>query len=292
MQYKYLCDWNACETSGISYHNDKLYYVQCDWHEDGGYDQYIWSFDLKTGKNEKLLMFGDENDDFLHGRSTSFIDEQGRMIFLHLPSDYDILNFTSKQTIIFERAELKKDATPEKIAEFDAKFNVFSYETLRYHDGKILFQEPTELINIELNKNAVNLYNFSVKYVDTETGDLKTLLENTMQGYDIAGDYLYYRPFVPEVLTHTDGHQTVSQSQGKFAQLNIKTGEIKEYQMDNNLELLSGNFSYVGGRLFGYMRDYTNPETGILPIEYDIATGEYREAPETVVNPALGYSKN
>ena len=215
------------------------------------------------------------------------IDEKGYIIFLNLPENWEPFNWDTPQTIALERAKLKKDAKIETVAEINAIFEVYAYESIHYHDGGIIFQELTESTYISLNGHQFDyrLLNYSIRYVDFETGELKTLVENTTEGIDVAGDYLYYRSLDPEILEYGEELQEIALSRGKFHQFNLKTGETKEFLMDESISLESIRFVYVRGRLFAYIRNYANKETRGNPMEYDIATGKYRTIPKELIEP-------
>ena len=291
IKYEKLFEFDVNDNSTFFCTDEYIYYTQCDFHvNDNGYDQCVYSYHLDSGKKEKLFVYGDKNDSFISGCSPLLIDEKGRMLFMELPENWEGFNLDTPQTIIFKRAELKKGAKVETLAEIEAIFEVYSYETVCYHDGKILFQELAErtYVSLEGNQFERGLLNYAIRYVDLETGKFETLVKNTTEGIDVAGEYLYYRSFNPEVIEYEEGRQEVSVSRGKFYQLNLKTGETKEFLMEKTIELCSIKFAYVRGRLYSYIRNHANNEAIGKTMEYDIATGKYRIVPKELIRPTSG----
>ena len=288
IKYEKLFEFDVNDNSTFFCTDEYIYYTQCDFHNnDSGYDQSIWAYDLKSEKSQKLFVFGDEKDSSLYGRSPRYIDEKGNMIFLKMPKNWEPFNWDKPQAIAFERAELKKGAKIETVAEINAIFEVYAYESLHCYDGGIIFQELAESTYISLDGHQFDyrLLNYSIRCVDFETGELKTLVENTTEGIDVAGDYLYYRSLAPEILEYGEDLQEIALSRGKFHQFNLKTGETKEFLMDESISLESIRFAYIRGRLFAYIRNYANKEMRGTPMEYDIATGKHRTIPKELIEP-------
>ena len=294
MEYTYLCDWEACDNTGLHYYDGNIYFVQCELHKnDNGYDKCIWSYNLKSDEKEMLFVYGDKSDGVLAGRSPYRVDAQGYMIFLHLPSDYELMNFITPQTIIFEKAKLVKNAEIETAAEVEAKFSTFSFQGLRYYDGKYFFPELAGTETISYLKDGKETQEtrskFSIYCVDLATGECKLLVENTVLGYDIAGDYLYYLPFKPEVVEYENGRQDVFATRGTIMQYNLQSGETNTFSVNEDLELGSFYFYYFRGRLLVYIRDHAKGDVSETAVEYDILTGEYRAISESIINPAVAY---
>ena len=288
MEYKYLCKWEGCESTFLDLYGDFIYYFQYDFHtDDNGYDVWVWSCNINSRETEKLFCWGNETDTMFQGRQPMTIDEKGRLIFQNIKNGY--MPPEEKQVdIVFEAAELKKDAELQvlgKEQKINMSFNTFV--GFVYANSKIYYPEKVgkKMYSITENGQSVQIpvYYYTVRSIDLESGETKTVIENTAGNFAIGGKYLYCTPFKPKTVNLESG-QTVITTYGEVIQINLETGEERCFEIGENIELgiIGQNFFYYRGRLFANIVD-TDIGT-LFYAEFDIPTGKYRESIPEMVN--------
>lgn len=288
MEYKYLCKWEGCESTFLDLYGDFIYYFQYDFHtDDNGYDVWAWSCNINNGETEKLFCWGDETDTMFQGRKPMTIDEKGRLIFQNIKNGY-MPPEEKEVDIVFEAAELKKDAEPQvlgKEQKINMSFNTFV--GFVYANSKIYYPEKAgkKMYSITENGQSVQIpvYYYTVRSIDLESGETETVIENTAGNFAIGGKYLYCTPFKPKKVNLECG-QTVITTYGEVIQINLENGEERRFKISENIELglIGQNFFYYRGRLFANIVD-TDIGTHIYG-EFDIPTGKYRELVTEIVN--------
>ena len=289
LEYEWICDREVSALSYLGYYQNKLYYVQHEYKKDNNeHDKYVWECNIKTEKTKKLFCYGDEKDRGKEGRIPLMIDEKGRMLFINFIS-MDSTAVYQESTVAFEYAELEKDAEVKKIVEHNARFDWLSHQTLQYHDGKLYFSEFAErseeiAYTVNGKEYSTSTVRHAICYVDINTGEIGTLIENTICGFAIAGDYVYYIPYAPEVIEYENGDSLVAKANGSVMQYNLKTGQEKEFKINGRLDLGHAYTYYYRGRLFTYAYDLKDSSDARgAEIEIDLITGEYRKIPKILL---------
>lgn len=284
LEYKLLFERETGVLSYFDYYDGKLYFVQYEYADESNkHDKYIWSFDLKSKKKEKLFKFGDETDTTFSGRDPLLIDEKGRMVFINY-IDFDATDLSGDSTIAIEYAELKKGAKITRSAKISGYFSLFSYKTLHYANGRIFYNEQLSEEEISYHsqgkdrtKTAVR---FGIKYIEVETGKTGYIDENVNCGIGIAGDYLYYTAHEPEIIDLGEDKKAYCRGRQKVTQYSLKTGDKKTFDI-GNLEIATSDTYYYRGRLFTYVYDRTVGTE--YPVEIDLTTGQSREIPHNLL---------
>ena len=125
MKYKYITEWEACDEALMQYYDNCLYFAQVELHKnDNNYDKYIWSYNLKTDRKERLFKYGDNNDISPAGSNPFIVDEKGRMIFMNLPTDYYPGGFGETTRISFSYRNLKKGAEDITIVDTEEVYRI------------------------------------------------------------------------------------------------------------------------------------------------------------------------
>lgn len=277
LECKYLCPWEGCNSIYLDLYGDSLYYIQHEFHtKDNGYDRWVWSCDIATGKREQLFCFGDEKDTMFRGRYPVTIDEQGRFIFRNNLSE--VMPIEVKDvTVVFEYAELKKNAELVTIGkEFTVCFDIVTLQGFLYANSKVYYPENAgeEVFTVTLNGQEMQIpvVRRAVRCVDMRTGEIQTVAENVSGGFKLGGKYLYYTPFKPEKIG-----SYVRATRGEIIQVNLETGEERVLKIDKNIEICGAgpvNF-YYRGRLF--TRIFDIPKDTGYDVEIDLSTGKYRK---------------
>ena len=288
LEYDYICERETGVNSFLGYYNGKLYYVQYEYEKDSNkHGKYIWSCDVKSGKTQKLFQYGDESDKLYAGRTPILIDEKGRLLFINFVS-FDANAIYDTSDISFEYATLTKNAEVVTIAEYRSLFTLSSYQSLRYANGKLFFNEEVSRESYTYYSEGKELsqttYCDAILYLDIENKEVKTLLPRTIFGFDVAGDYLYYIPYAPEVIEYENGDSRVAKTNGNVMQYNLKTGQEKEFKVNGRLNLGHGYTYYYRGRLFTFAYDLKDSSSWLgAEIEIDLMTGEYRQIPKALL---------
>ena len=288
LEYKYLCDWEGCDSTYLNLYEGAVYFIQYEFHtNDNGYDRWVFACDINSGKTEKLFCYGNETDTIFKGRYPVTIDEKGRFIFRNIRSDYIPLEI-KEVDVVFECAELKKNAEFVTLGkETTIHFDSVTLQGFVYADSKIYYPEYVKQVFHSVIVNGqtteVPLFQRSVRCLDLTTGETETVAENVAGGFTLGGKYLYYTPYKYKKVSYPNGDNAVFATYGEVIQVNLETGEERTFKVDENIEICgSGQAYYYRGRLFNYINDAATGSS--YDAEIDLSTGKYRKVVTELVS--------